>query len=245
MLLEEDLREPYQTWKADWNLPENNRMILAKIQPWVDQALVAAGGNPANRTQRAKANMLAIAYLRQYKPEMSSMKNFLYGQLRGLHRVIGNDQNVIQVPERVVLGRKAIAEAEKELMDELGRYPSVSEIADRTGIPVKTIQKWNAAGVPGYESVINSNTDGGGTYAAGNAVGQDKAADAWQEYVYDSLPDRQRAVMECLYGMRGQTPLSPGETAKKLKISQAAVSQHKKKIDSMLNDDTRYFVFGE
>lgn len=243
-MLEPELQETYNTWKSDWNAPANNQMMLAQIQPWVDQALIASGGNPSNRAQRAKANMLAIAYLRQYNPEKSTMKNYLYGQLRGLHRVIGNDQNIIQIPERVVLGRKAIAEAERELTDELGRAPSMAEVADRTGIPIRSIEKWTYTNLPVSEGAAEALVEGQ-NYTHGKSLGYDRAEDAWQEYVYDTLPDRQKAVMERLYGMHGKKPMTPAETAKSLNISRAAVSQHKKKIDTLLGDDARYAFFGD
>jgi DNA-directed RNA polymerase specialized sigma subunit len=82
-------------------------------------------------------------------------------------------------------------------------------------------------------------------YVKGKQLGVDKAEEAWQEYVYDALPARSQAVMENLYGMHGLAPLKAQDIAKKLKISNAAVSQHKKKIDQMLNDDSRYNLFGD
>lgn len=244
MLLEPELQETWNDWKSDWQDPARNAAMLKKIQPWVDQSIMAAGGNPSDRVLRAKANMMAIAYLRKYDPEKSNMKNYLYGQLRGLHRVVGADQNIIQIPERAALGRKAIMEAEKELTDELGRFPSAAEIADRTGISLKNIQKWNTYGGALYESSLANPDNQGDVYAGGHIVGEDKAETAWQNYVYDTLPDRQKAVMERMFGMNGQPVMSPAEIAKSLNISQAAVSQHKKKIFDLLNDDSRYDLFG-
>lgn len=244
MMLEPELQDVYVQWKSDWNSPENNAALLKKIQPWIDHAILAAGGSPSNQVLRAKANMMAMAYMRKYDPEASNVKNYLYGQMRGLHRVVGAEQNIIQIPERMALGQKAIAEAEKELTDELGRFPSMMEIADRTGIPLKNIQKWTSFGGPIYESSINNSDTGNSMYLHGNILGEDKAEAAWQEYVYDSLPDRQKAVMERMLGMHGQPVMTPSEIAQSLKISQAAVSQHKKKIYDQLNDDSRYDLFG-
>lgn len=238
------INDVYTAWSQDKYNPERNTELIHEIQPWVDHAIIAAGGNPQNKTLRAKANMMAIAYMHRYDPKTSNIKNYLYGQLMGLNRVIGNDRNIIQVPERVVIGRKAISDAENELLDELGRAPSTQEIANHTGIPVKTITKWRKAAVPITEGMLDTAMENQ-NYAQGSIIGQDKAEDAWEEYVYDSLPARTQAIMERLYGMHGIRRKSATEVAKELKISNAAVSQHKKRIDAMLNDDSRYNLFGD
>lgn len=243
MRTEPELQELYLQWSRSPNNPELNRQLAQQLQPWVDHAILAAGGSPSDRALRAKANMMALGYLRQYDPEKSNIKNFLYAQLCGLHRVVRNDQNIIQVPERVALGRKALADAEKEFLDEYGRSPSTQELSDRLGTPMKQIQKWRSANRPIAESTLNALLDSPG-YPASRLVDTYSADNAWQNYVYDSLQDRTKAVMERLYGMNGFQPQKPAEVAKALKISQAAVSQHRKKIDSLLNDDSRYELFG-
>lgn len=245
MKIEPEIRDDYEAWRADWNKPENNAKMLKHLAPYVRQSIIAAGGDPREPILRAKANLLAISYLRRYDPEASSIKNFLYGQMRGLYRVVGQEGNIMQMPERAVLGKKALEAAERDLLDTLGRVPSTAELADATGLPIKQIKKLRSANLPKTESAAYTNpSDGAFNYATTRHLGQNKADEAWQEYVYDSLPDRSRVVMENLYGMHGLPALSPGALAKKLKISQAAISQHRKKIESMLADDARYALFG-
>lgn len=245
-MLEPELQELFPKWyDSKYQNPALNREMSKAIQPWVDHAILAAGGDVNNPALKAKANMMALGFLKNYDPNKSNVKNFLYSQLRGLHRVIGADRNIIQIPERVVLGRQAISNAETELFDELGRMPSTQEIADRTGIPIKQITKLRSASVPMSESAFNAMAENQDMYAGTKALGTDQAEAAWQEYVYDSLPDRSKSIMERIYGMHGFKPMKPAEIAQKLKITQAAVSQHRKKIDSMLNDDARYSLFGD
>lgn len=245
-MIEKELQELYPRWyDSHYRNPALNREMSQAIQPWVDQAIIAAGGDTQNTALRAKANMMALGYLKNYDPNKSNMKNFIYAQMRGLNRVIGNDKNIIQIPERVALGRQELSAAEKDLTDELGRFPSTQELADRTGIPMKQIAKLRRANVPMSESAFNAMAENQDMYAGGKMLGKDQAEEAWQEYVYDSLPDRSRAVMERIYGMHGYKPMKPADIASKLKITQAAVSQHRKKIDSLLNDDARYSLFGD
>lgn len=229
-------------WQNDPS-PAASYAMIQKLMPYISHSIIAAGGDPENPALRAKACMMALQYMKRYNPEHSTVQNYIYGQMRGLNRVIGNDNNIIQVPESVVLARKQIEDAENELFDQLGYYPSTAEIANYTGIPVKKIAKLRSIAPAVSEGTVNSleNVEGMHTRMLGSTSGDD----AWNEYVYDTLSDRQKAVMERLYGMHGYKPESPENISKALKISRAAVSQHKKAIDKLLDDDVRYSLFEE
>lgn len=243
-LIEPDLASVYDTWKKSGMNPNSNAELLRAIQPWVDQSILAAGGNPNNHALRAKANMMAIAYMRNYDPYKSTIKNFLYGQMQGLQRVVGDEQ-IIRIPERAALQRQAVEEAEKELYDKLGRYPSDKEIADKIGMSLRILKNIRSMNVPMSESGLNATMESDDNYLASKIPGQNTGDQAWQEYVYDSLPPRSQAVMERMYGMHGRKPEKADAIAKSLKISRAAVSQHKKKIDSLLDSDERYSLLGD
>lgn len=244
ILTEPDLVEVYNAWKHGGMNPQSNSALLKAIQPWVEQSILASGGDPRNRALRAKANMMAIAYMRNYDPYKSSIKNYLYGQMQGLRRVVGDEQ-IIRIPERAALQRQAVEEAEKELADKLGRAPTDNEIADKIGMSLRILKNIRAMNVPMSESGLNATLESDDNYIASSIPGQNTGEQAWEEYVYDSLPPRSQAVMERMYGMHGRKPENAETIAKSLKISRAAVSQHKKKIDSMLDSDERYSLLGE
>lgn len=229
-------------WQKDQS-PAASYAMIQKLMPYISHSIIASGGDPENPALKAKACMMALQYMKRYNPEHSTVQNYIYGQLRGLNRVIGNDNNIIQIPESVVLARKQIDEAENELFDQLGYYPSTAEIANYTGMPVKKIAKLRSIAPAVSEGTVNAleNVEGMHTKMLGSTSGDD----AWNEYVYDTLSDRQKSVMERLYGMHGYKPQSPENIAKELKISRAAVSQHKKAIDKLLDDDARYGLFEE
>lgn len=244
ILTEPDLVEVYNAWKHGGMNPQSNSALLKAIQPWVEQSILASGGDPRNRALRAKANMMAIAYMRNYDPYKSSIKNYLYGQMQGLRRVVGDEQ-IIRIPERAALQRQAVEEAEKDLADKLGRAPTDNEIADKIGMSLRILKNIRSMNVPMSESGMNATLESDDNYIASSIPGQNTGEQAWEEYVYDSLPPRSQAVMERMYGMHGRKPESAETIAKSLKISRAAVSQHKKKIDSMLDSDERYSLLGE
>lgn len=247
-----DKQEKELTAFANWRnrpTPETAKALIDSVQNYITHAIAASGGDASNPVLRAKANMMAMQCMPRFNPDKSTLQNFLYANLRGLHRVIGGDNNIIQIPESVVLGRKLINEAETELKDRLGRAPSTYEIADYTGLPVRRITKLLSVNLPIAEGTINASEaeeSGTGTKSiSSHIIGSNRGENAWNEYVYDSLTDRQRSVMERLYGMHGYKPQTPEQLSKDLKISRAAISQHKKAIDKMLNSDDRYSLFGE
>lgn len=243
----DDELELFNKWKENPS-PATSQALINGLQKYIIHAIAAAGGDTSNPVIRAKANMMALQCMPRYNPKTSTLQNFLYSQLRGLHRVLGTENNIIQMPESVVLGRKLINEADKELTDSLGRAPSAYEIADYTGMPVKRIKKLLEVNLPIAEGTVDAAAEEGleGTRTVSSSIiGENKSQDAWNEYVYDALSDRQRSVMERLYGMHGYKPQTPEQISKALKISRAAVSQHKKAIDKELNSDSRYTLFGD
>ena len=241
-MLEPEYQDVFDEWYRQPSAETRAAMSKALL-PTIKQAIQAGGGDPTNPVLLAKGRMVAMQSLKRYDPYSAKLNNFMYSQLQGLQRAIGTANNIIQVPEGVVLDRKKIDKAEQELLDELGRYPSTTEIADYTGLSMKRIEKLRKANVPMASSQFRSSE--GEVYAPGaHILGDTAKQDAWQEYVYDSLDDRKRAIMERLYGMHGLPQQTPSEIAKHLGISTAAVSQQRKKIDDALNSELQFNIFG-
>ena len=141
------------------------------------------------------------------------------------------------------MDKKNLERAEKDLEDSLGRVPSTTELSDYTGLSLKRIEKLRRANLPMATSQL-VNSEGNPISPATRILGDTAKQDAWQEYVYDSLDDRKRAIMERLYGMHGFKQKSPAQIAKELKISTAAISQQRKKIDEALNSELQFNLFG-
>jgi len=213
------------------------------VLPVIKQAIQAGGGDPSNPVLLAKGRMMAMQSLKRYDPYSAKLNNFLHSQLLGLQRAMGTANNIIQVPEGVVLDRKKIDKAEQELLDQLGRYPSTTELADYTGLSMKRIAKLRQANVPMASSQMKS-PEGEQFSPGAHILGDTAREDAWQEYVYDSIDDRKKAIMERLYGMHGLPQQTPAEIAKALGISTAAISQQRKKIDDALNSELQFNLFG-
>ena len=242
MMLEPEYLEPYNAWKTN-STPETRAALSQVMMPAIKHMVSATGGDPEDPIMLSKARMVAMLSLKNYNPEKAKLNNYLYSHLMGLNRVVGRANNIIQIPEAAVLDKKKIDTAEAELVDKLGRYPSTTEIADYTGLSVKRITKLRETALPIASSQLVSDT-GEQFNPSAKIIGDTSQQDAWQEYVYDSLDDRKRSIMERLYGMHGFKQQTPKEVANALKISTAAISQQRKKIDEALNSDYQFNLFG-
>lgn len=241
-MIEPEYLDAFGEWYRNPS-PETRAAMSHALMPIIKQAIQASGGDPHNPVLLAKGRMIAIQSLKRYDPYSAKLGNFMYSQLLGLQRAMGTANNIIQVPEGVVLDRKKLDTAEKELLDQLGRYPSTTELADYTGLSLKRIEKIRKANVPLTMSQFKS-PEGESYNPSARILGDTSRQDAWQEYVYDSVDDRKRAIMERLYGMHGLPQQTPTEIAKELGISTAAVSQQRKKIDEALNSELQFSIFG-
>lgn len=243
ILIEAPYKDVFDDYMQYHDITSRAKLMHA-LNPIIQQSVIAAGGDPSNPVTMAKAKMMVLAGLKSYDPEKSTMKNFLYSHLRGLNRALGTANNIIQTPETVVLDKNKIARAEQELFDKLGRFPNTDEVADYTGLSVKRITKLRKADVPISEGQVQAVLGENGAPNA-HRLGDTTVDDSWMEYVYDAIDDRQKSIMENLYGMHGNAPISAQEVAKKLKITPAAVSQQRKKIDTLINSEDKKVIFGE
>lgn len=242
-MLEPEYTESYNAWKLK-QTPETRAALSQALLPTIKHMISATGGDPENPVMLAKSRMVAMQALKGYNPEKAKLNNYMYSHLMGLNRVIGKANNIVQVPEGAVLDKKKLDTAEKELLDSLGRYPSSTELADYTGLSIKRIAKLRETALPIAASQLIDQETGEQFNPSAKIIGDESQQLAWQEYVYDSLDDRKRAIMERLYGMHGFRQQTPKEVANALKISTAAISQQRKKIDEALNSDSQFGVFG-
>jgi DNA-directed RNA polymerase specialized sigma subunit len=150
--------------------------------------------------------------------------------LRGLQRAAGKETELIHIPERTKLERNSLMQAEAELTDSLSRPPADSELSDYMGLPLKRIQQIRKYHSPAV----------GATYEGMPTVGTSETEDSgWQKFVYYSLTPIDQLIMEHTRGWNGKPVLGTNELAKKLKITPAAISQRKAKIQAMIDEEQR------
>jgi len=237
-MLEPDFAEAFTTWQNRPS-PQANGLILKKLDPIIDTAVKTYGGANASPTLRSKARLLALQGLPKYDRSQAKLKTFMMNHLQGLRRMAAKENAIISVPEQVQLDHLHLSRAEAELRDDLGRDPSTSELADHTGLSAKRIQYVRKLQMPASEGQIlqpisGSESDDFNDPAVKSVGGDD--ARAWHRFVYESLDNTDRVIMEHSLGLFGRPVLSNQDIARKLGITPSAVSQRKTRIQLRMDE---------
>lgn len=238
-----DFDAAYTQWQTNKN-PETNTALLKTIQPVVDTAVMSYAGNNANPSLRSRAKMMALKALETYDPARGNVRTHLLSQLQSIRRAAAQSQNIITIPEQVGLDYGTLSDAEAELQDELSRDPTDDELADRTGLSVRRIQKIRAFHQPLSEGTTQQVTeDGQPGDVASSIPGATSGEDAWFNFVYDDLTPTDKLVADMLLGRHGRRRASTQEIARRLNITPGAVSQRAAKIQAMLDMRKTYGGF--
>jgi len=123
--------------------------------------------------------------------------------------------------------------------DELGRSPSYEEIADRSGIDIKRLQRIRAMKMPTVGESAQEGDEGSQMYAEDQAV--EGPEDLWQKTVYHSLSPTDQVVFQHTTGLYGAKILPNAIIASRLRISPGAVSQRKARIQKTLDSQNQSF----
>ena len=228
--LESEFTDIYDKWKSD-PTQDNNAEILNTLSPVISGATRMHVGSD-NPLLRSQARRMTLRALKTYDPSRSRLKTHLTNHLRGLKRVSRKQSTVLAVPERVALDKYNLDLSNQELADELGREPSVSELADKTGLSSRRIAHVRCYMPAVAEGTMQRQDDFLG--AVRPAV---SSSNTWQEIVYEEAAPLDKKIMEWTLGLGGQAVLPNAEIARRLKRSPGAISQRKQKLQELLDQE--------
>lgn len=238
-MMETDYADSYNAWKQKPSKSTSGALLKA-VNPIIDQAIHSYGGAArGSPTLRSNARRMALTAMGTYDPQRGKLKTHLLSQLQRLRRTSAQEQQIIKVPEQIVLDRQHLAAAEQELAGALGRDPSDQEIADSTGLSRKRIGHIRKARPPLAEGTALSRPgvpESEQFLPASQIPGQDIGADEWAEFVYADLGAKDQAIMDYALGQNGAPRLAPSKIAKRMGLSPGAISQRTAKIQAMLDE---------
>jgi DNA-directed RNA polymerase specialized sigma subunit len=194
--------------------PTKLNSVLRTLRPVINHALISFGAadDPIVRT---KAEALAARAVTRYDPSAGAgLRTWVSGQLMPLARYRRETQSV-GIPDRAQLDHMALERARLEFEEERGRPPDMTELADRSGIPVRRIKKVTL--MTGKKAIDEGRIEG-------QATGVDYTDEA-VEALIPELDDFGRGVLQFRTGYGGAPILSAQEIAKRYKVSPAAVSK--------------------
>jgi RNA polymerase primary sigma factor len=132
---------------------------------------------------------------------------------QSVQRAVANNAHVIRVPVHVVERRQKLARVAGRLETQLGREPSLEELAEATGLPVQHVQE--ALGAAEASVSLNQSVGGDEEGELGDLFADRQAADPIDEAdetlqkegirrALEALPARERRVLELRFGFEGE-----------------------------------------
>lgn len=223
-LEEEKKKSPYEQWKADPSAA-NLHACTKSLQSTID-SVVASMGATGNPQVMAKARVMAAKAIKTYDPNQgASLPTWVSSQLRALSRENRKSDNILSIPEKVQLDAYAIKRAELDLTDELGREPSLQELADRSHLSIRRIRDVNKKMHPVAHE--GSYQDGGDSFLQGNAT--DFSQDAL-DYVYNDSDLMDQIILESTTGYNGKPPMDNATLMKKLQLTPVQLTRRKQRL---------------
>lgn len=218
----EPIEDVITRWKSTGDKQDSGK-ILTYLKPVMDSAITSfAGGDKSLRVAAART---ALDAMRTYDPvKKTDPKTHAYNHLQRLGRIAGARTNIIHIPENVSREYAAVNKARLDYEDIFGREPSDTELSDYVGIPVKRLNKIERYGHQLSESQ---------TY---NEEGEDTIGfkmipdNVYLDYLYSSVDDIDRKILESTTGYNKRPILSQNELARRLRITPAAVSQRMSRL---------------
>ncbi|MEM2003975.1 MAG: sigma-70 domain-containing protein [Nitrososphaerota archaeon] len=231
--LEEKIKEAWLEWKNN-PTKENTQKLVEAAKPILDRVITGYFGQSylGDRLLRGKAELHLIKSLQNYDITKGNIVNYIWINMQRLQRYLGQQQSTLRLSERNIMLISEMNKTEKRLEEELGRPPTIEELADAMKQSPEKLAKLKAYRSLGYESTFEAGVDESGGWLPAVKKDERSLSNEFLDVIYDYLSDpKEKLVMEYIYGIKGRPKMSVTETAKKINMSPAYVSRVVKKIE--------------
>lgn len=198
----------WKNWQASPS-PQTMSVAVKSVEPAIQTAISRFPKiNPI--IARSEARRLAISAIKTYDPSQgAALSSHVFNHLRGLQRFNQEKvKDVVSVPRSAREEYGQISAAERNFLEEKGRYPSDTEISDLTGFGGDKLKR-----LRGYAKYDFAE---GATEGAPDVSGEkDSTLGLWASFVYHDLNPRDQLIMDYKMGRNGRETLSSDEIAKR------------------------------
>lgn len=205
--------------------PNNLNKVVNGLAPTINYTLSSMGISN-NPTMKNKAKSIVAKSIMKYDPNSGTqLKTWATQQLQELKRIKRDTEAVTRIPEMVQIEGWKLHQAEQEFIDHHDREPDVLELADRTNLSVKRIEKIRSylKQAPSESAVVEAAGDiTGGAFA-------DFQGEAF-EYIYNDADYVDRKILEHKTGYGGAAPIDGVTLAAKLKLSPVQLSRRSARL---------------
>jgi RNA polymerase primary sigma factor len=153
---------------------------------------------------------------------------------QGIRRALANKSRTIRIPTHILERISKMRKADRALMEEFGREPTVEDIAARLRVNPDTVRQWQV--LVQNPMSLNAPVDGDNEAEIGDIIGDDNARAPYEnlnheqihdeiETLLDTLDERTREVICCRFGLEGNKAQTLEEVGARFKITRERVRQ--------------------
>ena len=213
----------------DWQKTGNENKLselIIRYQPIVHSITNryrTTGVAPA--TLRAKANSQLLKAFKSYDSSKgASPVTHIWNNLQKVQRTATESLQSGHIPEYRNLKKSTFTIVIDNLTDQLGREPSVSEMADELG--------WSQSEVGRMNNELSGEITASGAEFDfyGNAVTQEPKDKLLADYLYHELDNKDKIIFEHTFGYGGKKILKNKELAIKLHTNEMAIHRSKNRL---------------
>lgn len=190
--------ELYNTWKAS-NSPYDMEALINQFNGTIQKAVNKFGsGNVPESSLKIKAKQLTAEAIKSYDPNSgTNLNSWITTNLSKLYRFYTH-HNITQVSEDMFSLQNRYFKQKEFLEDNLGRVPTLSEIADDLGVPEKKVLTIEKTFSPHFQdSMVNTN----------KFVGFGETLDESElSYIFDQLDEYEQRLFTMKTGWPGGKP---------------------------------------
>jgi RNA polymerase primary sigma factor len=221
----------YDEWISD-PTPDRMATLVDTLQPTINSEVQRYTG--PKPLLRARAKGLTIKAIRSYDPTRGAqLRSWVVTQLQPLSRY-GQQLRPISAPEAAIRQAAEVHRVQGEMSDEMGRDPSDVELADKTGISGKRIQRLRKMVIPSVsEGAFEPNAERDATLPGTVLANK---TDVAEDMVYDSLSPRDKAIYDMKTGKHGKSAIPNQLIAKRLGVTPALISQRSRQMAEPIAD---------
>ena len=217
-----------ELWNA-WNKtksPADLQNLINQLDPLIQAEVNRRAGTLARPVLVTQAQVLTAKAIQNFDPKKNvKLSTHVTNQLQKLSRVNYAHQNAARIPEHTMLQFHSFNLAKEDLKEDLGRDPTIHEMADQLKWSPKKIEQFQTQF--GRSELLESIDSPSGMFVAATH-------DPRIDYAYHSMSPRQQKIFEYSTGYLGCERLSNAQIIKKLGITQGILSYEKTKIKDML-----------
>jgi DNA-directed RNA polymerase specialized sigma subunit len=211
-----------------WKAGDENALtsLMIRFQPIVASVVnkyKTVGVAPA--TLRAKANSQLLRAFKTYNPDKgASLVTHTWNNLQKVQRVATESLQSGHIPEYRNLKKSTFTIVRDNLTDQLGREPSVLEMADELSWSQAEVGRMNAE-LAGEITASGAEFD-----FYGNAVTKEPKDKLLADYLYHELNNKDKVIFEHTFGYGGKKILNNKELADKLHTNEMFVHRSKNRL---------------